>query len=55
MTCFGFKGGIGSASRRIALDASDHHLGVLVLTNFGRAGDLVLPDGRRPSPGMIEA
>ncbi|MBV2143289.1 P1 family peptidase [Falsochrobactrum sp. TDYN1] len=50
MTCFGFKGGIGSASRRIKLDNRDYHLGVLALTNFGRAGDLVLPDGRRPSP-----
>jgi D-aminopeptidase len=50
MTCFGFKGGIGTASRRIGLDGRDHHLGALVLTNFGRAGDLVLPDGRRPDP-----
>jgi D-aminopeptidase len=54
MTCFGFKGGIGSASRKIALDSADHHLGVLVLTNFGNAGDLVLPDGRRPSPKKAE-
>ncbi|MFS2324828.1 P1 family peptidase [Brucella sp. H1_1004] len=50
MTCFGFKGGIGSSSRRFKLDGVDYHLGVLTLTNFGRAGDLVLPDGRRPSP-----
>ncbi|MBZ9697708.1 MULTISPECIES: P1 family peptidase [unclassified Mesorhizobium] len=49
MSCFGFKGGVGSASRKIAL-AGGHHLGVLVLSNFGRAGDLVLPDGRRPGP-----
>ncbi|MFE0018964.1 P1 family peptidase [Mesorhizobium sp. NPDC059054] len=48
MTCFGFKGGIGTASRRVVLDGHDHHLGALVLSNFGRAGDLVLPDGRRP-------
>ncbi|MBE1706233.1 MULTISPECIES: P1 family peptidase [Mesorhizobium] len=51
MTCFGFKGGIGSASRRIALGGG-HHLGVLVLSNFGRPGDLVLPDGRRPTSGQ---
>lgn len=50
MSCFGFKGGIGTASRRIELAGREHHLGVLVLTNFGRAGDLVLPDGRRPDP-----
>ncbi|MEI9417199.1 DmpA family aminopeptidase [Mesorhizobium sp. Cs1321R2N1] len=49
MSCFGFKGGIGSASRKIAL-GDGHHLGVLVLSNFGRPGDLVLPDGRRPDP-----
>jgi D-aminopeptidase len=54
MTCFGFKGGIGSSSRRIELDGSDHHVGVLVLSNFGNAGDLVLPDGRRPSPAPAQ-
>ena len=50
MSCFGFKGGIGTASRRLTLDGGTFHLGVLVLSNFGRAGDLVLPDGRRPHP-----
>lgn len=50
MTCFGFKGGIGTSSRRLELDGQTFHLGVLVLSNFGRAGDLVLPDGRQPSP-----
>ena len=49
MNCFGFKGGIGSASRKITL-AGERHLGVLVLANFGKAGDLILPDGRRPDP-----
>jgi D-aminopeptidase len=51
MSCFGLKGGIGSASRRLRLDGETYHLGVLVLANFGRAGDLRLPDGRRVSPG----
>ena len=50
MSCFGFKGGIGTSSRQLALDGRAFHLGVLVLSNFGRAGDLILPDGRRPSP-----
>jgi D-aminopeptidase len=54
MSCFGFKGGIGSSSRRVALDRSDRHLGVLVLANFGNAGDLVIPDGRRPFPVTAE-
>lgn len=50
MSAFGFKGGIGSASRLLALDGRTYAVGVLVLANFGRAGDLVLPDGRRPVP-----
>lgn len=50
MTAFGFKAGIGSASRRMRIGAQEFMLGALVLANFGRAGDLVLPDGRRPDP-----
>ncbi len=50
MSAFGFKGGIGTASRRFTLDGADHTLGVLALANFGNAGDLVLPDGRRSAP-----
>ncbi len=38
MTCFGWKGGIGTSSRLVgALDAT---VGVLVLANFGRAREL---------------
>ncbi len=59
MRCFGFKGGIGTASRVITLDGAAHMLGVLVLAGFGRPGDLRLPDGRRlhpvPSPPAEEA
>jgi D-aminopeptidase len=36
MVCFGFKGGIGTASRL----AGDHVVGVLVLANFGERDDL---------------
>ena len=50
MSCFGLKGGVGSASRRLRLDGTAWHVGVLVLANFGRAGDLRLPDGRRIDP-----
>ncbi|MFV0490434.1 MAG: P1 family peptidase [Pseudorhodobacter sp.] len=50
MTSFGFKGGIGSASRILWIGQEEYHLGALVLANFGMAGDLVLPDGRRPAP-----
>ena len=51
MSCFGLKGGIGSASRRLRVAGETYHLGALVLANFGRAGDLRLPDGRRVDPG----
>lgn len=50
MSAFGFKGGIGTASRLIELGGRSFVLGTLVLANFGNAGDLVLPDGRRPLP-----
>jgi D-aminopeptidase len=50
MTSFGFKAGIGSASRLVEIGSRSFTLGALVLSNFGRAGDLVLPDGRRADP-----
>lgn len=50
MTAFGFKAGSGTASRQINIDDRAFTLGALVLANFGAAGDLVLPDGRRPDP-----
>ncbi|WP_138206962.1 P1 family peptidase [Haloimpatiens lingqiaonensis] len=46
MTCYGFKGGIGSASRIIELDSKEYTIGVLTLTNFGRGEDLVV-DGEK--------
>ena len=33
--CFGFKGGIGTASRKLPLDLGGYTVGVLVQTNFG--------------------
>ena len=50
MSAFGFKGGIGTASRVFGLAGAEYGLGALVLANFGRPGDLVLPDGRKPHP-----
>jgi D-aminopeptidase len=56
MTCFEFKGGIGTASR---VTSSGHTVGVLLLSNFGRrerltvagvpVGQLLAPE--QPSPG----
>jgi D-aminopeptidase len=54
MSTFGFKGGIGTSSRRLDLDGQRFHLGVLVLSNFGRAGDLRLPDGRVVAPAKAQ-
>jgi D-aminopeptidase len=56
MSAFGYKGGIGMASRRLDMSAGTFHLGVLVLANFGRPGDLLLPDGRKaPDPLSLPA
>ncbi|AZO80412.1 MULTISPECIES: P1 family peptidase [unclassified Bosea (in: a-proteobacteria)] len=55
MSAFGFKGGVGTASRLIALDGRSFTLGLLVQANFGNAGDLVLPDGRRPVPPVANS
>ena len=40
MVCYGFKGGIGTASRVVAAGAEQYTVGVLVQTNFGRRGQL---------------
>jgi D-aminopeptidase len=45
MTCFDFPGGIGTASRAVG----DHHVGVLLLCNFGDREYLDMP-GFEPEP-----
>jgi D-aminopeptidase len=35
MVCFGFKGGIGTASRKVSVDGKDYVVGVLVQCNTG--------------------
>ncbi|HHX28491.1 MAG: P1 family peptidase [Bacillota bacterium] len=42
MSCLGFKGGIGTSSRRLTGDIEDRFLGVLVLANFGSLRDLLI-------------
>ncbi|PTX63316.1 D-aminopeptidase [Melghirimyces profundicolus] len=42
MICFGWKGGIGTSSRRITTERGVGHIGVLTLTNFGRPEDLTI-------------
>jgi L-aminopeptidase/D-esterase-like protein len=47
MVCNGFKGGIGTASRRFALGARQYTLGVLVQCNYNWDGDDLRLGGRR--------
>jgi D-aminopeptidase len=46
MQCFDFKGGIGTASRALATEAGNYAVGVLVMTNHGDRGSLLV-DGVR--------
>lgn len=49
MSCYGFKGGVGSSSRVVPAEAGDYTVGVLVVSNFGRRERLVIdgvPVGR---------
>lgn len=51
--CFGWKGGIGTASRKVPAGAGGFTVGTLVQSNFGRPGDLTVlgvPVGRRLQP-----
>ena len=62
MVSFEFKGGVGSASRRVEFSSEVYHLGTLCLVNFGRAGDLIVagrPVGHLPGEvvrdsGLVE-
>ncbi len=54
MVCYGFKGGIGSASRIVPIDGNRYTIGVLVQANYGRTADLTLAGkniGRDVPPG----
>ena len=42
MRCLGFKGGTGTASRKISLAVGDYILGVLVQSNFGSKKNLTI-------------
>lgn len=56
--CFGFKGGIGSASRQIELNGKIYTIGVLVQSNFGLTEDLEIkgfPLGRKAAPELETA
>jgi len=42
MSCYGWKGGIGSASRIVPICGNDYTVGALLLTNFGSKQDLTI-------------
>lgn len=46
MSLFGFKGGVGTASRMVTFDGREYHIGVQVQGNFGSRADLLI-DGVR--------
>jgi L-aminopeptidase/D-esterase-like protein len=49
MICYGYKGGSGTASRKITLDDAAYHVGAFVQANFGRGEQLTIagvPVGR---------
>jgi D-aminopeptidase len=49
MVCYGFKGGIGTSSRRVPANIGGYTVGVLVQANFGRRPELTMagvPVGR---------
>jgi len=55
MVCYGFKGGTGTASRRLADDAGGYTVGVLVQCNCGRRQQLTVagvPVGREIPEGV---
>ncbi|MDB5847831.1 MAG: aminopeptidase [Rhodoferax sp.] len=53
MSCFGLKGGIGSASRLARTPVDTFTVGALVLANFGRPAALTLA-GRRIGPVLAQ-
>lgn len=55
-SCYGWKGGIGTASRRLPADKGRYTVGALVQTNFGRPEELIIdgvPIGRFLHPAQV--
>ena len=58
MVCYGFKGGIGTASRKLAQDGGGYTVGVLVQANFGRRNQLRIagvPVGTEITEGTLSS
>lgn len=58
MVCYGFKGGIGTASRKLDQNAGGYTVGVLVQANFGRRSQLRIagvPVGSEITEGTLSS
>ena len=58
MVCYGFKGGIGTASRKLDQDGGGYTVGVLVQANFGRRNQLRIagvPVGTEITEGTLSS
>jgi L-aminopeptidase/D-esterase-like protein len=58
MVCYGFKGGIGTASRKVDQNAGGYTVGVLVQANFGRRNQLRIagvPIGTEITEGTLSS
>ncbi len=58
MICYGFKGGIGTASRKLDQNAGGYSVGVLVQANFGRRNQLRIagvPVGTEITEGALSS
>jgi L-aminopeptidase/D-esterase-like protein len=58
MVCYGFKGGIGTASRKLDAGQGGYTVGVLVQANFGRRAQLMVagvPVGQEIPPAAARA
>ena len=58
MVCYGFKGGIGTASRNLDQNAGGYTIGVLVQANFGRRNQLRIagvPVGTEITEGTLSS
>jgi L-aminopeptidase/D-esterase-like protein len=58
MICYGFKGGIGSASRKLDQNSGGYTVGVLVQANFGRRNQLRIagvPVGTEITEGTLSS
>ena len=51
MICYGFKGGSGTASRRVALGGAEYTVGVFLQANFGEMSELTV-QGVRVGPTL---